>query len=407
MSLQGIFDPVVMAYFENKFGGDGGSSARVAYEKDVNFWDYDGTLLYSYTLAEARALTGLPPVPDRNKQLVNGSWNWTLEEVNTLERGADIGAVYETKDDAVYIGLDIISSNNCTIVLNFSGIASIDWGDGTTLDGASSGVSHTYAEIGKYEIKMLGVTHIGGGTSSTQIVSGEGRKNVVYVYCNGTKCGVKDYCFFGLYALETVAVKGSSSRYMFNDSRKLRFFTTNDGEVKYGQFKNCTGLSLVCLPKAENYIHGEGYRGCSSLRRLPNASRIFADGGYQCASCNSVNEVNIAAYGTTAAAHSCFSARKITIHEGVTTIQDQSFYNCIAADIVSVASTVTSIGAQAFQYCGARLLKFLSATPPTVANANAFTSIPADCVVEVPAASLTAYQNATNYASIAAQMVGV
>ena len=33
-------------------------------EKDVNFYDYDGTRLYSYTLAEAQALTVLPTPPE-------------------------------------------------------------------------------------------------------------------------------------------------------------------------------------------------------------------------------------------------------------------------------------------------------------------------------------------------------
>ena len=37
-------------------GGSGMVSEGVA-AKAVNFYDYDGTLLYAYTLAEARALT--------------------------------------------------------------------------------------------------------------------------------------------------------------------------------------------------------------------------------------------------------------------------------------------------------------------------------------------------------------
>ena len=31
--------------------------------KDVNFYDYDGTLVASYTLSEAQALTALPNGP--------------------------------------------------------------------------------------------------------------------------------------------------------------------------------------------------------------------------------------------------------------------------------------------------------------------------------------------------------
>ena len=75
---------------------------------------------------------------------------------------------------------------------------------------------------------------------------------------------------------------------------------------------------------------------------------------------------------------------------------------------LTIPETVTSIGTTAFKDNYSMLrLRFLPATPPTVANSNAFTGIPANCVVEVPAASLEAYKNATNYGTIAAQMVGV
>ena len=42
-------------------GGSGGSSA--ASPKDVNFYDYDGTLVASYSLSEAQSLTALPDGP--------------------------------------------------------------------------------------------------------------------------------------------------------------------------------------------------------------------------------------------------------------------------------------------------------------------------------------------------------
>ena len=42
---------------------EGGGAAVSVPMKDVNFYDYDGTRLYSYTVAEAAALTELPPLP--------------------------------------------------------------------------------------------------------------------------------------------------------------------------------------------------------------------------------------------------------------------------------------------------------------------------------------------------------
>ncbi|MBR7042325.1 MAG: hypothetical protein IKI04_02365 [Bacilli bacterium] len=51
-------------------------------EKDVNFIDYDGTILYSYTAQEAQALTELPANPTHTG-LTSHGWNWTLAEIKT------------------------------------------------------------------------------------------------------------------------------------------------------------------------------------------------------------------------------------------------------------------------------------------------------------------------------------
>lgn len=47
---------------------------------DVNFFDYDGTLLYAYTWEEAKGLTELPKLPVHNELTVEG-WNYTLEDI--------------------------------------------------------------------------------------------------------------------------------------------------------------------------------------------------------------------------------------------------------------------------------------------------------------------------------------
>ena len=84
------------------------------------------------------------------------------------------------------------------------------------------------------------------------------------------------------------------------------------------------------------------------------------------------------------------------------------FYGCYNLRELDILENITTIGAQAFTNCkNMRKIRFRSATPPSVANANAFSGLPATCIVEVPEESLTAYQNATNYGTIAAQMVGV
>lgn len=47
---------------------------------DVNFFDYDGTLLYAYTWEEAKELTELPELPEHAGMTCTG-WNYTLEDI--------------------------------------------------------------------------------------------------------------------------------------------------------------------------------------------------------------------------------------------------------------------------------------------------------------------------------------
>lgn len=47
---------------------------------DVNFFDYDGTLLYSYSWEDARKLTNLPEAPSHEDMSFVG-WNYTLEDI--------------------------------------------------------------------------------------------------------------------------------------------------------------------------------------------------------------------------------------------------------------------------------------------------------------------------------------
>ena len=93
-----------------------------------------------------------------------------------------------------------------------------------------------------------------------------------------------------------------------------------------------------------------------------------------------------------------------------------SYYNnaVIKANLIQTAinylpdkEAETVIGAQAFyQHSSIAEYHFLPTTPPTLANINAFSNLPSDCKIYVPAASLTAYQEATNWSEYASYMVG-
>jgi hypothetical protein len=70
---------------------------------------------------------------------------------------------------------------------------------------------------------------------------------------------------------------------------------------------------------------------------------------------------------------------------------------------------VTSIGGTAFANCnGMAFYDFTEHTSvPTLANSNAFTGMPADCEIRVPAALFDEWKAATNWSAVADNIVGV
>ena len=88
----------------NVEGGTGGGYTDDGELKlnDVNFFDYDGTLLYSYSWDEAKELTELPALPVHDGLEVR-EWNYTLEDIKeqgteTTIGKADIGACVYDRD---------------------------------------------------------------------------------------------------------------------------------------------------------------------------------------------------------------------------------------------------------------------------------------------------------------------
>ena len=385
-------------------------SAPVAVEeKDVNFYDYDGTCLYSYTLAEAQALSSLPPLPEHDG-LTCQKWNWTLADIKALPEntlGADIGAVYITADGKTHCYFEFVDEKKLDVTLNFTGTLTIEWGDGTTTSSATSPASHTYASTGTYLAKLYSASayKIGGGTSALTFVTGNVHALKRLHLASNATLHSSGYALYGMRGLETATVHTGE---LYKEGMRMcgslcAIVLSHMYAIAVQSLQDNSSLRVVCAP-AKSFVQNQGLRGCTNLKRFVTGKESAFGDGYHVMGCSSLREIYITGIGAYAC-QSTFALRRAILSENITSIGAQSFYNS-GIQTLNVPENVTSIGTQAFQYCSQLVyLKFNSTTPPTVANANAFAGVPTTCIVEVPAGALATYQAATNYGTIAAQMV--
>lgn len=152
-------------------------------ENDVNFYDYDGKRIASYTIAEAKALTALP-TPPTHQGLTFQEWNWSLADIQGYNRQyIDIGANYVATDGKTHLFIFTDEPNELFSfqlqVRDLTDGAVVDWGDGSATETvaryASKNMEHTYATKGYHEITIF----------SDQLVTNEGYK-LLFNYYNQT-----------------------------------------------------------------------------------------------------------------------------------------------------------------------------------------------------------------------------
>lgn len=369
----------------------GGGTPVEVVEKDVNFYDYDGTLLHSYTLAEAQALTELPPGPDWHSTLVFTEWNWTLEDLQALDRNMDVGAVYTTIDGTTRLHLSIDTVWQTTIPLYLNQTSSegveIDWGDGSEVETISGTgnvtTTHTYDGPGKYVVKLRaasGTFKLGG----TQDLLGGGsipRSTLTRLEIGDNMTGVSG-SFTDCKRLETVSGKCQVTNYCFRRNNSLKAFVVGKGySINNESFYECTSLKRICTSKSCTTTAINGLIRCYALNRIELSDEFIYFGR------NSLDGTGIT---------------KLTLPERTDGFNANACSNCQILTEITITPNVLNIYASVFSGCTSlKFVKFMPKTPPTVHNANAFNGLPTDCIIEVPAGGLEAYTTATNYPSAA------
>ena len=74
--------------------------------KDINFFDYDGSLVESWTLTELNNASTLPDNPVQDGLTAQG-WNWTLGDLKSYAIPMNIGQMYVTSDETTKLYITV------------------------------------------------------------------------------------------------------------------------------------------------------------------------------------------------------------------------------------------------------------------------------------------------------------
>ena len=364
---------------------DVGSAVSVS-PKDVNFYDYDGTILHSYTVEEAQALTELPELPTQ-KGLICQGWNYDLETIKACNCAVNVGAMYITDDGKTRLYIRIASEGRMSVPLYFSQTVAngvtIDWGDGSPTETLSyrgnASTTHTYASSGDYVIS-LDVTEgctLGLGTISA------------------AQCIIGRYNFEGM-------------------SSKLKKVEIGKGVLvctKYA-FYGCYSLASVTIPNSVTSINSEAFYYCYSLTHItiPNSVTTVEDSVFwDCRSLRSVSIPNSVTLLKNNAFKQCYSLASVTIPNSVTSLSNSTFYYCYSLTHITIPNSVTEVTYNVFSSCsGLAFIDFSTHNiVPSLLATTCFQGIASDCQIRVPAALYDEWIAATNWSNYASKIVAV
>lgn len=337
-------------------------------EKDVNFYDYDGTRLYSYTASEFANLTEMPSNPSHAGLTAQG-WNWTLADAKAYVADAgvlDIGQIYNTDDGATRLYLENVDTRQITLNYSINGTATIDWGDNSATDqisgsslGTYTSIAHSYEFVNKAVIKItIGEnTELSfGGNQTSKPIFSTPHNSILAKVEFGANMRPNVGCFYQCYELETVTLP-STLPALYNNC-----------------FENCTSLKAINLPSQVTYpgTYALGY--CYSLKKI-TCNKINGSGSrsFQYCYCLDIKSIPMSQSSLPEIFYNNFGISTYIFPSWITNIGN--FMQRSKTQKVIFKGDITYVGA-AFNESIMHDFLFLNNTAvPTLGNTNCFTNL--------------------------------
>lgn len=399
-----------------------------AAENDVTFYDYDGTIVTSYSATDFAQLSEMPSNPSHDG-LISQGWNWDLSHAKThvAKYGElNIGQMYITESGSTEIDVSI-SDKHLSAALNIcvNGVITIRWGDNdvyydTVLGGSLTDptvVSHTYTNAGNYTILITAT-----GNNACALMGD-------YAYSAFRKSSYSSASDNRPYsnAIRNVRIGHNTSigNFAFSACVNLQTITIPNENTSIGTyaFDDCISLACTVLPTSMTSVDGYAFVGCSFLVHAITSYSVSSFGIGLFQSCSSLKDI-IIPEGVTQIPNNCFShccsLQRVVIPDGVTYIGSGTFTSCDKLSSVSLPDGVTCPGDYqscislssiiipssvntiiSFSDCTITEYHFLPTTPPTLPTyGSAFSNLPDDCVIYVPQGSVNAYKTATKWSDL-------
>ena len=266
--------------------------------------DWEGTLLQSYTRAEALALEALPNVVDTDcyslvdhDLLTFQEWNWSLTDIKTwLQNHSQgkliVGAIYTTTDGQNHDYWGSPRGNNATYI--------------TKQKRADTSLSANLFP----NCRALFAISVPYETAS-----------------------VGSDCFYNCHSLRSFNVPSTvtiidSTSFKGCGSLKNISIPNNVATIGASAFESCDSLINICIPDSVTAIGAKAFSGCKALPfiTIPNGVASIENGTFD----------------------GCFSLPYIHIPSSVTTIGSKAFSYCYALDDVLLEGTPALSDTNAF-----------------------------------------------------------
>ena len=382
---------------------------------DITFYDYDGTVVAAWSLAELAGKTALPDLPSHAGLICQG-WNWSLAGLKSGNRKMNVGADYITSDGATRIYIKLLEGRTSPVLgCAPNGTVTIDWGDDTepdTLTGTSTSTMlftqpHNYAAPGEYVISLSVSSE--GGVALTSSSGGDAAGLLNYAGAVDNR----NFAYKSAIQKIEIGERVSIGRFAFSYCVNMQTITRPTGNQPGDHaFDYCYSLKSATVNNARLYL----FRSCRSLKTIQwaeNAS-VGASSNNMLTYCVSLETLYLPGdpvkmmpgfAGTTNALREVETATATELVD----LNTSCFASCLSLTRFKCGAGLVSIGASAFSGCvSCKLYDFSQSTEvPTLKNTSAFDNIPADCEIRVPAALVDAWKAATNWATYADHIVGV